>query len=44
MKNKRVLKTGSTGFMGSNLSEGLARKNVVVILDDLFTGRMENIK
>ncbi|MDP3105692.1 MAG: SDR family oxidoreductase [Candidatus Methanoperedens sp.] len=44
MKNQRVMVTGGAGFIGSNLAEELARENEVVILDDLSTGRMENIK
>ncbi len=44
MKNQRVLVTGGAGFIGSNLAEELAEQNEVVILDDLSTGRIENIK
>jgi UDP-glucose 4-epimerase len=44
MKNQRVQVTGGAGFIGSNLAEELAKENEVVILDDLSTGRMENIK
>lgn len=44
MKNQRVLVTGGAGFFGSNLAGELAGENEVVILDDLSTGRMENIK
>jgi len=45
MKNKRVLITGGAGFIGSNLSEELVREgHDVIILDDLTTGKKENIK
>ncbi len=44
MHGQRVLVTGGSGFIGSNLAETLAEENEVVILDDLSTGRMENIK
>ena len=44
MKNRRVLVTGGAGFIGSNLAEELTGENEVVILDDLSTGRMGNIK
>ncbi len=44
MKNQRVMVTGGAGFIGSNLAEELARENEIVILDNLSTGRMENIK
>lgn len=43
MKNKRVVITGGAGFIGSNLAHRLAVENFVVILDDLSTGRKENI-
>jgi UDP-glucose 4-epimerase len=40
----RALVTGGSGFIGSNLvDELLARGNEVVVLDDLSTGRRENL-
>jgi UDP-glucose 4-epimerase len=44
MRGERVLVTGGAGFIGSNLAEALAEENDVVILDDLSTGKLENIK
>ena len=43
MKNKRVAITGGTGFIGSNLAYELAADNTIIIIDDLSTGRIENI-
>lgn len=39
-----VLVTGGAGFIGSQLAEELARQgHHVIILDDLSTGKKENI-
>lgn len=43
MKNKRVAITGGAGFIGSNLAYEIAANNAVTIVDDLSTGRMENV-
>jgi UDP-glucuronate decarboxylase len=43
--SKRILVTGGAGFLGSHLCERLiAEGNEVVCLDNLFTGRRENIE
>jgi len=43
MKNRRVVITGGAGFIGSNLAHRLATENIVIIVDDLSTGRVKNI-
>ena len=41
----KYLVTGGAGFIGSHLVEKLlSKKNKVIILDNLSTGRIENIK
>ncbi len=40
----RYIVTGGAGFIGSNLAERLARDHDVVIIDNLTTGRRENIE
>ncbi len=44
MDKKRILITGGAGFLGSHLCERLLKEgNEVYCLDNLFTGRKENI-
>ncbi len=42
--NKRVAVTGGAGFIGSHIVEGLYPDNEVIIIDNLSTGRLENIE
>ena len=43
MQNKKVLVTGGAGFIGSNLVEELHKTNEMVVLDNLSTGKIENL-
>ena len=44
LENARVLVTGGAGFIGNNLVRRLIREGArVTVLDDLFTGRLENL-
>lgn len=43
MQNSKILITGGLGFIGSNLAKALYEENELLILDDLSSGRMENI-
>ena len=43
LKNKRIVITGGAGFIGSNLARSLFADNEIIIMDNLMTGRYENI-
>lgn len=43
MKSKKIAVTGGAGFIGSNLAWSLCDENEVVVIDNLSTGRIENI-
>lgn len=44
IENKKVIVTGGTGFIGSNLVDKLAEKNEVVVIDNFHTGDQKNIE
>jgi UDP-glucose 4-epimerase len=44
MKDKKVIVTGGAGFIGSNLAKFLSKENHTIVIDDLSTGNINNIK
>jgi len=44
MNGKNVVVTGGAGFIGSNLVRALLGENEVIVIDDLSTGNLENIR
>jgi UDP-glucose 4-epimerase len=44
MINKKIIITGGAGFIGSHLAEELAENNEVIVIDNLSTGKLENIR
>ena len=44
IKNKCVLITGGAGFIGSNLCLDLIQDNEVICIDNLMTGKMDNLE
>jgi UDP-glucose 4-epimerase len=43
MKGKTMLVTGGAGFIGSHICEELHEDNTVIIVDNLSSGRLENV-
>ena len=44
MKNKNILITGGTGFIGSHIANELIEDNMITIVDNLSTGNIKNLK
>lgn len=44
MENKEIVVTGGCGFIGSHIVEKLLENNHVTIIDNLSSGKMENLK
>jgi UDP-glucose 4-epimerase len=42
--DRKLAITGGAGFIGSNLAEALAGENEIVIIDDLSSGKQENLE
>ncbi len=43
MKNKLVVVTGGAGFIGSHIAWELVKDNDVIVIDNLYTGKEENV-
>lgn len=44
MKNKNIMITGGLGFIGSHIADELINNNKVCIVDNLSTGKINNLK
>lgn len=44
MENKKIVVTGGLGFIGSHIVDELVENNEVTVIDNLSTGKMENLK
>ena len=44
MKEKNILVTGGCGFIGSHIVESLLEDNKVTVIDNLSSGKIENLK
>ncbi len=44
LTNKKIVITGGAGFIGSNLAHRLSKNNDVIVIDDLSSGKTENIQ
>jgi UDP-glucose 4-epimerase len=44
LKDFSIVVTGGAGFIGSHLCEDLSKNNRVILIDNLLTGKKENVK
>lgn len=44
MENKNIVITGGCGFIGSHIVDELIEKNKITIIDNLSSGKLENLK
>ena len=44
MENKNIVVTGGLGFIGSHIVDELIENNKVTVIDNLSTGKLENLK
>ncbi|MCO6041450.1 SDR family oxidoreductase [Thermococcus alcaliphilus] len=43
IKNKLIVVTGGAGFIGSHIAEELSKENEVIVIDNLYSGKAENV-
>ena len=43
IKNKLNVVTGGAGFIGSHIAEELSEDNDVIVIDNLYVGKIENV-
>ena len=43
MRNKLIVVTGGAGFIGSHIAWELVKDNEVIVIDNLYTGKAENV-
>ncbi|NJE25148.1 SDR family oxidoreductase [Thermococcus sp. MV5] len=43
IKDKLIIVTGGAGFIGSHIAEELSKDNDVIVIDNLYAGKIENV-